>query len=86
MRLHDFAAYRDEMDALNLGRACETLREACDGTDALLLLSNHERYTELTRNDLGNENIIILDSWQVCGKISGSYTLGNMLLSGRGTH
>ena len=86
LRLHDFAAYHDEMDSLGLGRACETLREACEGADALLILNNHEKYTELTRDDLGSGDIIILDAWQVCGKISGAYTLGNMLLSGRGTH
>ena len=85
LRLHDFAAYQDEMNALGFGRACETLREACGGADALLILNNHEKYTELTRADLGSENITVLDAWQVCGKISGSHTLGNMLLSERGT-
>ncbi|MBR1657029.1 MAG: nucleotide sugar dehydrogenase [Synergistaceae bacterium] len=81
LRLHDFAAYIDEMDALGLGRAFETIHETCEGADALLILNNHEKYLGLTREDLGNENITVLDSWQVCKKIKGTHTLGNMLLN-----
>ena len=82
LRLHDFAAYPDEMDDLGLGRACRTLREACEGADALMILNNHEKYSGITREDLGSEDITVLDAWQVCGKITGTFTLGNMLLPG----
>ena len=81
LRLHDFAAYPDEMESLNLGRVCNTLKEACEGADAVMILNNHEKYIDLTREDLGSNEILVLDSWQVCGKITDSYTLGNMLLT-----
>ena len=82
LRLHDFAAYPDEMEALGLGRVCGSLSEACDGADAVMILNNHEKYLDITRTDLGTENIIVLDAWQVCKKIHNSYSLGNMLLEG----
>ena len=82
LRLHDFAAYSDEMHELGLGQVCGTLREACTGANAVMILNNHEKYTDITREDLGSESIIVLDAWQVCRKITGSYTLGNMLLKG----
>ena len=82
LRLHDFAAYPDEMEALGLGRVCVSLSEACDGADAVMILNNHEKYLDITRTDLGTENIIVLDAWQVCKKIHNSYSLGNMLLEG----
>ena len=85
LRLHDFVADVDEMNSLNLGRSFRDIREACGGTQAVLILNNHEKYTNLTRSDMGiDENIILLDSWQVCRRINDSFTftLGNMLLSG----
>ena len=81
LRLHDFAAYPDEMESLNLGRVCRTLKEACEGADAVMILNNHEKYTDITRADLGSEDIMLLDAWQVCKNITGSYSLGNMLLN-----
>lgn len=81
LRLHDFAAYVSEMEELGLGRAYENLREACENSGAVLILNNHDKYSGITRSDLGNEKIIVLDSWQVCWKIPDSYTLGNMLLN-----
>ena len=83
LRLHDFVADIDEMNALNLGRSFRDIREACGGTQAVLILNNHEKYINLTRSDMGiGEDIILLDSWQVCRRINNSFTLGNMLLSG----
>ena len=81
LRLHDFAAYPDELQALGLGRVCGSLSEACEGADAVMILNNHEKYSDITRQELGSDEILVLDSWQVCEKITGSYTLGNMLLS-----
>ena len=86
LRLQDFAAYPDEMQALGLGRVCGNLREACDGADAVMILNNHERYIDLTREDLGSEKITVLDSWQVCRNIHDAYSLGNMLLSEGGAN
>ena len=80
LRLHDFAAYAQEMQELGLGQVCHSLREVCDGADVLLILNNHEKYTDITRDDLGSKNILVLDSWQVCRNIMDKYTLGNMLL------
>ena len=81
LRLHDFAAYPDELQALGLGRVCDTLKEACEDADAVMILNNHTKYTDITREDLGSNEILVLDSWQACGKIKDSYTLGNMLLA-----
>ena len=86
LRLHDFAAYPDEMQALGLGRVCENLRDACEGADAVMILNNHERYIDITREDLGSEKITVLDSWQVCRNINDAYSLGNMLLSEGGVN
>ena len=80
LRLHDFSAYTSEMQDLGLGLVCESLHDACEGADALLILNNHEKYTDITRKDVGSENILVLDSWQVCRNITDKYTLGNMLL------
>ena len=80
LRLHDFAAYPDEMNALGLGRVCASLKEVCEGAGGVMILNNHEKYSDITRWDLGNEDIIVLDAWQVCRNITGSYTLGNILL------
>ena len=80
LRLHDFVADIDEMNELKLGRAYKNLSEACEGSDALLILNNHEKYLNVTRSETGN--LIILDAWQVCRNINNSFTLGNMLLTG----
>lgn len=86
MKLHDFVALPEEMEALGLGEVCSSLHDACIGAQVLLVLNNHRKYATVMDDAVlhnSNDGFEILDSWNVCTelhycddiKIS---TLGNM--------
>ena len=79
LRLHDFAAAPSELQALKLGEVFDDLDSACENASALLILNNHERYSELK---LRRADLLILDAWNVCRQIDGNvFTPGNMKLA-----
>ena len=79
LRLHDFAADPIELKALNLGEVFDDLDSACENASALLILNNHERYSDLK---LRRADLLIFDAWNVCRNIEGDvFTLGNMKLA-----
>lgn len=72
LNLHDFVALPEEMEALNLGKVCVDLVEACRDAKLLLVLNNHKKYGSLMDNDVfhKDENSFeILDSWNVCTEL-----------------
>jgi UDP-N-acetyl-D-mannosaminuronic acid dehydrogenase len=84
MNLHDFVALPEEMEALNIGKVCNSLHDACANAKVLLVLNNHKKYSSVMDDAVfHNEGFEILDSWGCCTelhycdgvKIS---TLGNM--------
>ncbi|MBQ9479939.1 MAG: hypothetical protein IJU71_10345, partial [Selenomonadaceae bacterium] len=81
LQLHDFAADPIELKNLNVGDVVDDLNDACRRSKALLILNNHERYSELR---LAQTTLPVLDAWGVCNQLEGkAYTLGDMRLSER---
>ena len=81
LQLHDFAADPLELKDLNVGDVVDDLNEACRRSKALLILNNHEKYSELR---LLRADMLILDAWDVCRELSGkAFTLGNMNIDRR---
>lgn len=82
LRLHDFTAYPHEMKNLNCGEVFEDLNSACQNAAALLILNNHEKYSELEIS----VNCPVLDIWQVCKKIQTPkyFTIGNLVITEEG--
>ena len=77
--LHDFAAAPIELKDLNVGDVVDDLNEACRRSKALLILNNHEGYSELRLDCAG---LKVLDAWDVCTRLDGNVsTLGNLNLS-----
>ena len=86
MKLHDFVALPNEMEALDLGDVCNNLHDVCDGAKILLILNNHKKYGSVLADPAmyhSKDGFEILDTWGACTelyycdniKIS---TLGNM--------
>ena len=81
LQLHDFAADPVELKNLNVGDVFDDLNEACRRSKVLLILNNHEKYSELR---LLRADMLILDAWDVCRELSGkAFTLGNMNIDRR---
>lgn len=88
LNLHDFVANRNEVEALNLGKYFDNLYDACEGTEVLLILNNHRKYSTIeTKKVLKkfNNNFAILDIWDVCTNLKYDEnvdisTLGNMFI------
>lgn len=87
LRMHDFVAHKNEIEALRLGPVFETLEEACNGTVALLVLNNHSSYAEIREIPVGDmkSRYSLLDVWQSCINVVESanikkYNLGNFLM------
>lgn len=85
LRLHDYVAYPDELRALGVGEVYDTVEAACEGAEALLVLNNNMRYTELTIPDsIQKDGFSVLDCWDCCKslrKIGAKVdTLGNVLI------
>lgn len=88
LRFHDFVASIEEMEALGLGIVYTSLKEACDGSSALLILNNHRKYKTIEKKDIVGENLfefLILDVWNVCCELQSDnniklFRLGNLEL------
>ena len=88
LRLHDFVALRDEMEALELGTVYDTVEDACDGARLLIVLNNHKKYRSVLYDrsfSYKEKGFLVLDSWNVCTELQYCedvkvYTLGNMLV------
>ncbi len=84
--LHDFAAIKDEMKALNLGDVVDDFYDLCEKSDTLLILNNHAKYEKILGEEIiaRNGSIRIFDSWNACTELAyckelDVYTLGNIL-------
>ncbi len=84
--LHDFAAHKDEMKALDLGDVVDDFYELCEKSDTLLVLNNNTKYERIMGEQIieRNPDIRILDSWRACTELYycrdlDIYTLGNIL-------
>lgn len=84
LRLHDFVALQDEVEALDLGEVYADIYEACEGASVLLVLNNHKKYglLESRREMFG---MAVLDAWDVCVNLKNDdrvnvSTLGNMFI------
>ncbi len=92
LRLHDFAARPNEMEALGLGDIYDDLRDSCRGSSALLVLNNHADYAKVMPEpefERGNGNIHILDVWRSCTELYfddniSIYTIGNLMIGDKG--
>lgn len=86
LHFHDYVAFADEMGALGLGEVYEDLRNACEGTAALIVLNNHRGYKEVDLTDTGKDaSYIVLDTWGVCDKLKKTCcvdTLGTVNITG----
>lgn len=88
LRLHDYAARREELEALSLGEVCMNLEDACRDAALLLVLNNHKEYAALKALPVSEEDtarFTVLDAWGVCRDLYQNphvniYTLGNMMI------
>ena len=86
LRLHDFVARREELEALGLGECFEDLGVACTGANLLLVLNNHKNYASLADGSAFSgaaQGFMVLDAWGACTGLSGCgeaevATLGSM--------
>lgn len=82
LRLHDFVAKREEMQALNLGEVYDDLNQACDKIAGMLVLNNCSRYHSFHfEHDMQGVNV--LDIWDCCDELkekNNTDTIGNMLI------
>lgn len=72
LRLHDFVAHTEEMQALGLGECFHDLYEACEDARLLLVLNNNKKYAsvadeEVLKNSRGGFEI--LDAWGACTEL-----------------
>ncbi len=86
LRLHDFAAFTNELKNLQLGEVKENLSDAFEGAAALLVLNNHKAYEEFELPKNLPKDFPVLDVWQVCKKIQSNslidyHTIGDVLIS-----
>ena len=88
IRLHDFVAYKDEMEALKVGKVFTDLGDACKGATAVLILNDHPKYEELPLDEFSleaNGTLRIMDAWGACSALKKQTvfkvdTLGTMLI------
>jgi UDP-N-acetyl-D-mannosaminuronic acid dehydrogenase len=83
LRLHDFKAQPEEVIALGLGNVYQTIYEACETAELLLVLNNNAKYADVeAKGRLRQQDFIIFDAWGVCSKLASSevalVTLGNI--------
>ena len=86
LHLHDFAAFKEEMEALRLGRCFDSLYDACSDAKLLLVLNNHQKYASVVPHGsllYEKGHFEILDAWGVCNELQAcsgikAATLGNM--------
>ena len=73
-KLHDFAAYKDEVEYSLKGDFSNDLYSACNNCEALIILNNHAKYSKINVdkiiNSMANTKLIILDHWSSLNKIS----------------
>ncbi|SCY08356.1 UDP-N-acetyl-D-mannosaminuronic acid dehydrogenase [Lachnospiraceae bacterium XBB2008] len=72
MKLHDYVAHRDEMEALGLGEVCDSVAEVCSGALVLLVLNNHPAYASVMGSDIphySDNGFEVFDSWGVCTEL-----------------
>lgn len=72
MRIHDFVARTEEMEALGLGDCFRDLYEACAGARLLLVLNNHKKYASIVNEAVlkhSREGFEILDTWGACTEL-----------------
>ena len=71
--LHDFVAYKDEVLDTIKGNWFDDLYDAIGDCQALLILNNHQKYSNLELHKitaaLKSENIFILDYWSAMNQI-----------------
>ncbi len=82
LRLHDFVARHEELQALNLGEVYEDLNKACEGIAGMLVLNNCSRYHAFHFTQ-AMEGVRILDVWDCCDELREREerdTIGNMLI------
>lgn len=82
LNLHDFVAFANEMEALDLGNVYENLRDACEESAALIVLNNHEKYRDVDLASVEKDATYnVLDTWGVCDNLKDMYhvdTLGTV--------
>ncbi len=86
LRLHDFVAKREELQALDLGEVYDDLNQACDGIAGMLVLNNCSRYHSF-HFEHEMKGISILDIWDCCDELrekNDTDTIGNMLIKEEG--
>ena len=73
-RLHDFAAFKDEVESNLQGEFSNDLYSSCKNCEALIILNNHLKYSKIDVgkiiNSMDDTNLIILDYWSSLNKIS----------------
>lgn len=80
LNLHDFVTPIYDIAELELGDVYENIEDAIKDSSIVLILNNHSNYKKLSSN-IFNENIKILDTWNVCSQLDGDLdvqNLGNM--------
>lgn len=85
LHFHDFVAFEDEINGLNLGTCFSSLESACNDAQLLLVLNNHPNYAAVQPFDaMKKDKFAILDTWDVCKCLRNSGckvdTLGTVLL------
>lgn len=88
LRLHDYAALPEELEALELGEVYESLEQACRGAALLLVLNNHKKYETLRSFPAlteGEGPAAVLDAWGMCRDLTRDpqvsvCTLGNLMI------
>lgn len=79
LNLHDYVAFEDEMNALELGDVYEELQDACENADALIILNNHNRYKALDFGSIGKgSDYKVLDTWSVCDNLEGECNIDTL--------
>ena len=73
-RLHDFAAFKDEVESNLQGEFSNDLYSSCKNCEALIILNNHLKYSKIDVgkiiNSMDDTKLIILDYWSSLNKIS----------------
>ncbi len=85
--LHDYVAYKNDMEKLCIGTVYEDLKKACKDSVLLLIMNNNIRYSVLTPDMItdGGGKIEVLDVWGMCTELQhtdgfGISTIGNMFI------
>ncbi len=70
LRLHDFVAKREDMEALGLGSCHEDIYDACKGAACLMVLNNHKRYASVQGHKLSDvKGFAVFDAWNACTEL-----------------